>query len=122
MISVVLPTYDRAATLPRAIDSILVETYPDWELIVVDDGSTDTTAEVMAAYHDPRIRVLRHDTNRGVTVAKNKGFDHLRGEWFVMLDSDDEMVPDALRTLLSVAERTGRKPSPATVPTRAPAR
>ena len=102
MISIIMPAYNRAHTLPRAIDSVLRQDYPEWELIIVDDGSTDNTAEVLARYQDPRIRVVRHDSNRGVNVAKNKGFDAMRGEWFTFVDSDDEIVPAALSTLIKV--------------------
>jgi glycosyltransferase involved in cell wall biosynthesis len=107
MISVVTPTYNRADTLGRAIDSVLLQTYPDWELIVVDDGSTDESTEVLAGYADERIRIYRHEHNRGATAAKNTGFDHMRGEWFTILDSDDEMVSDALAVMLEYAQRTG---------------
>jgi glycosyltransferase involved in cell wall biosynthesis len=107
MISVVLATYDRAATLQRAIDSVLRQTLADWELIVVDDGSTDGTAELLAGIIDRRVIVCRHETNRGTAAAKNTGFDHIRGEWATTLDSDDEMVPEALQVMLECAERTG---------------
>jgi len=107
MISVVMATYNRAGTLPRAIDSVLRQTYTDWELIVVDDGSNDETAATLAKFADERIRVFRHDGNRGVTAAKNTGLDHVRGEWFTTFDSDDEMVPDALEVMLDCARRTG---------------
>jgi glycosyltransferase involved in cell wall biosynthesis len=107
MISIVLPTYERAATLRRAVDSVLRQTYSDWELVVVDDGSTDDTAAILATYEDPRVHVYCHERNRGVTAAKNTGFDHIAGEWFVMLDSDDEMVPEALSVLHETAARTG---------------
>lgn len=103
-VSIVMPTYDRAATLPRAIDSVLSQDHEAWELIVVDDGSRDDTDSVLAGYQDPRIRVVCHERNRGVTAAKNTGFDHIRGEWFTVLDSDDEIVPDALSTMLSVVD------------------
>lgn len=106
-VSVVTATYDRADTLGRAIDSVRAQTFPDWELIVVDDGSTDRTADVLAGYEDERIRVFRHERNRGATAAKNTGLDHLRGKWFTILDSDDEMVPDALKVMLDCAQRTG---------------
>jgi glycosyltransferase involved in cell wall biosynthesis len=106
-VSIVTATYNRADTLGRAIDSVLAQTCPDWELIVVDDGSTDTTTEVLAGYTDERIRVFSHERNRGATAAKNTGLDHLRGEWFTILDSDDEMVPDALEVMLDCASRTG---------------
>ena len=107
MISIVLPTANRAATLPRAIASVLWQTFTDWELLVVDDGSTDDTAAILAGYDDPRIHVYRHERNRGVTAAKNMGFDHITGEWFVMLDSDDEIVPEALAVLHETAATTG---------------
>ena len=102
-----MATYDRAGTLGRAIDSVLRQTADDWELIVVDDGSTDATDAVLNGYADERIHVYRHPHNRGATAAKNTGFDHMRGEWFTILDSDDEMVPDALEVMLEYAQRTG---------------
>jgi glycosyltransferase involved in cell wall biosynthesis len=104
LVSVVTATYERARTLGRAIDSVLAQTYPHLELIVVDDGSTDATGELVARYRDPRLRYVRHPQNRGVTAAKNTGFDHARGEWITTLDSDDEMVPHALFTLLQALE------------------
>lgn len=107
MISVVLPTYNRATTLPRAVNSVLRQSFDDWELIIVDDGSTDATPQFLGGLVDQRIRVYRHPRNRGVTAAKNTGLDHLRGEWFTILDSDDEMAPDALAVMLQCAERTG---------------
>jgi glycosyltransferase involved in cell wall biosynthesis len=107
MISIITPTFNRAATLPRAVESVFGQTYPDWELVIVDDGSTDETTAYLSGLSDPRIQVVRHASNRGVTAAKNSGFDCIRGEWFIMLDSDDEMMPDALATLAECAERTG---------------
>ena len=107
MISVVMATYNRAATLPRAVDSVRRQTYEEWELIVVDDGSTDGTSGYLDELVDPRIRICRHPRNRGVTAAKNTGLDQVRGDWFTSLDSDDEMVPDALEAMVSCAERTG---------------
>lgn len=107
MISVIMATYNRAATLPRAVDSVRRQTYEEWELIVVDDGSTDGTSGFLDELVDPRIRIFRHPSNRGVTAAKNAGLDQIRGDWFTLLDSDDEMVPDALEAMVNCAERTG---------------
>jgi len=107
MVSIIMATYNRASTLPRAVESVLKQTYSDWELIIIDDGSTDGTPDTLAGMTDPRIRVHRHSPNRGVTAAKNAGFDRIEGEWFTMLDSDDQMVPDALASMLECAERTG---------------
>ena len=106
MISIVLPTFDRAAVLPRAVDSVLLQSFPDWELIVVDDGSTDETARYLAGLRDPRISVYRHPRNRGVAAAKNTGLDHIRGDWFTIFDSDDEMMPEALSVMVDCATRT----------------
>lgn len=91
-ISVVIPTFDRADELPRAIDSVLTQQGVDLELLVVDDGSTDHTPELLAAVGDPRLRVLRQD-NRGVSAARNLGIGAARGEFVTFLDSDDEALP-----------------------------
>lgn len=107
MISVIMATYNRADTLQRAIDSVTQQSHDDWELIIVDDGSTDATPEVLEAVTDPRIRIYRHPHNRGMHAAKNTGLDHIRGEWFTTLDSDDEMMPEALEVMMECAERTG---------------
>lgn len=107
MISVIMATYNRGDTLQRAIDSVLCQSHGDWELLIVDDGSTDATPSVLQALDDPRIRVYRHAQNRGMHAAKNTGLDHIGGEWFTTLDADDEMMPEALEVLLACAERTG---------------
>jgi glycosyltransferase involved in cell wall biosynthesis len=104
VISLVMAAYNRAHTLPRALDSVLAQDWPDWEVIVVDDGSTDDTDAVLARYDDPRIRRVRHDVNRGVTAAKNSGFDQCRGEWIATLDSDDALAPGALSAFMRVLE------------------
>ncbi|PSP18272.1 glycosyl transferase family 2, partial [Halobacteriales archaeon QH_10_67_13] len=89
-VSVVVPTYNRATELPRALESVLQQTYRDLELLVVDDGSTDETRSVLAAIDDPRLRVITHETNRGANVARNTGIEHADGELIAFLDSDDE--------------------------------
>jgi glycosyltransferase involved in cell wall biosynthesis len=107
MISVVMATHNRAATITRAVTSVLRQTTSDWELIIVDDGSTDETQDVLRRLAEPRIRIVTHAQNRGVCAAKNTGLDHIFGEWFTTLDSDDEMVPDALEAMQECARRTG---------------
>jgi glycosyltransferase involved in cell wall biosynthesis len=107
LISIITPAYNRAKTLGRTLDSYLSQTYPDWECLLVDDGSTDETAAVIARYDDPRIHVYRHPVNKGVTAAMNTGLDNIHGEWFTTNGSDDELVPEALAIVLEVAERTG---------------
>jgi glycosyltransferase involved in cell wall biosynthesis len=103
-IVIIIPTYDRAHVVRRAIDSVLSQGLDDVSCLVVDDGSTDETRAVLAAYDgDPRVEVVRRATNGGVTAAKNTGLDHLPGdcEYFGILDSDDALVPGALATLLA---------------------
>lgn len=93
--SVVVPTYNRASTLPRAVQSVLCQTFADFDLVIVDDGSTDETNAVIAQYDDDRIHFLRQP-NRGVSAARNAGAAAARGRWIVFLDSDDELLPHAL--------------------------
>lgn len=95
MISVVLPTYNRARCLSRAINSVLNQTYSDFELIVVDDGSTDNTRELVEGYSDPRIRYL-YQENAGANAARNRGIEEARGEYIAFHDSDDEWREDKL--------------------------
>ncbi|MDS0477599.1 glycosyltransferase [Natrinema sp. 1APR25-10V2] len=103
-VSVIIPTYNRAETLPRAIDSALAQTLDDLEVVVVDDGSTDDTDSVLAGYEDPRVRPVTHATNRGANVARNTGIERARGEYVAFLDSDDSWHPEKLERQLSVLE------------------
>lgn len=93
-ISVIIPTFNRAWTLARAIDSVLAQTYAPREIIVVDDGSTDDTPDVLSAYGDG-IKILAQP-NRGVSSARNLGIRHSRGEFIALLDSDDRWEPEKL--------------------------
>lgn len=101
-ISIIMATYNRAHTLPRAINSVINQTFNDWELIIINDGSTDNTNNILLEFKDPRIKIISYYPNRGVAYARNCGLDKMKGEWFTILDSDDEMIPNALEELLSV--------------------
>ncbi len=94
--SVIIRTYNRAHVLPRAINSVLRQTYQNYELIIIDDGSTDDTRRCVEKYHDERIRYFRHDKNLGVCCAANSGLDVAQGEYVSFLDSDDEWLPHML--------------------------
>ncbi len=96
LVSVVIPTYNRAGLLTEAVESVIAQTFQDWELIVVDDGSTDSTKERIARFDDTRIRYLGQD-NRGVSHARNRGAEMARGAWIAFLDSDDLWKPRKLQ-------------------------
>jgi glycosyltransferase involved in cell wall biosynthesis len=102
-ISVVLPTHNRSGLLPLTLRSVLRQHGVDFEVIVVDDGSTDDTAEVVAGLGDPRIRLVRHDTPQGVAAARNRGIAEARGAWVAFLDDDDLWAPDKLARQLEAA-------------------
>lgn len=97
-VSIVIPAYNRERYVGEAIDSALGQTYPDTEVVVVDDCSTDGTADVLAGYGDA-IRVVRHGRNRGVGAAFATGAAAMKGEWFKALGSDDVLYPDAVERL-----------------------
>lgn len=106
MISVIIPTYNRKELLPRAVNSILAQTMQDFEIIIADDGSTDgTEAMVRERYHDARIRYERLEKNSGVHAARNRGLDLVKGEYVVLLDSDDELLPDAFAKAMNACEK-----------------
>ncbi len=105
-VSIIIPTYNYARFLPRAVESALAQTLAAREVIVVDDGSTDDTPAV-AAQFGGRIRYLRQP-NAGVSAARNAGGDLSQGEWLVFFDADDELLPDALATF---AERLATQPA-----------
>ena len=94
--SIVVPMYNRERFIARAINSYLKQDFDDYEIIVIDDGSTDKSVDVVKGYTDPRIKLICHSVNRGVGPARNTGVDAATGEWVVRIDSDDELLPGAL--------------------------
>lgn len=98
-VSLIIPTHNRAHTLPRALDSVLAQTRPADEIIVVDDGSTDGTAELIHT-HYPQVRYVRQP-NRGVSAARNAGIRAATGDWIALLDSDDAWQPRKLERQLA---------------------
>ncbi len=105
-VSVIIPTHNRAGVLGRAVASVLAQTWADLELIVVDDGSTDGTAEVLAGFDDPRLTGMRQE-NKGVSAARNRGIAASRGEYIALLDSDDSWMPDKLHKQLRFMAESG---------------
>jgi glycosyltransferase involved in cell wall biosynthesis len=99
VVTVVIPTYNRAGMIGRAIASVLAQTFRDFELIVADDASTDDTERVVLAFGDPRIVYLRRENNGGNAAARNLGVFNARGRYVAFLDSDDEFLPEFLATV-----------------------
>ena len=97
MVSIIMPAYNAEKDIGECIDSILRQTFTDWELIIVDDGSTDRTAAVCERYaaEDRRIRVIRQE-NRGVSGARNRGLESVAGEFIAFVDADDLLPPDSI--------------------------
>jgi glycosyltransferase involved in cell wall biosynthesis len=100
-ISVIMPTYNRASVLPRAIASVLAQSEPDFELVIVDDGSTDGTNRVVASFDDPRIHLIRSEENLGGNWARNRGVEYSRSELICFLDSDDAYLPHKLESVVT---------------------
>ncbi len=106
-VGVVIPTFDRAHTLARALDSVFAQTLPPQQVIVVDDGSTDSTPDLVAGY--PGVSYLRQE-NRGVSAARNLGIRHCGCDWIALLDSDDEWLPEKLGVQFeALAENPGHR-------------
>lgn len=106
--SVVIPVFNRAGLLWRAIGSVRAQTFQDFEIVVVDDGSTDNPRAVVNAFADPRIRFFGQD-NAGGGAARNRGIDEANGEFIAFLDSDDVFLPHHLAALHAELEGTSRK-------------
>lgn len=95
-ISVILPTYNRAHILKRSVESVLAQTYKNFELIIVDDGSTDNTKELVNSFSDPRLRYIKHEKNLGLAASRNTGIKEARGKLIANQDSDDIWFPQKL--------------------------
>lgn len=109
LISVIMPAHNAEKYIEEAVSSVLSQTYKNWELLILDDCSSDCTAEIAEylASLDTRIRLLRNPQNMGVAKTRNRGFDIAKGEWIALLDSDDVWHSDKLEKQMAVAGRAG---------------
>ena len=97
LVSVIIPLYNRQATIQRAVDSVLNQSYSNIEVLVVDDGSTDQSIEMLEKYHnDNRVRIFCQKFNQGANAARNRGIREAKGDYIAFHDSDDEWLPDKL--------------------------
>ena len=103
-VSVIIPTYNRAHLIDRAITSVLNQTYQDLEIIVIDDGSTDNTEEVIRSFPDKRVNYIKHKKNKGVSSARNTGIKVAKGKYIAFLDSDDEWLSEKLGKQIKVLQ------------------
>jgi glycosyltransferase involved in cell wall biosynthesis len=102
LVSVIIPTYNHADVLTRAVQSVLNQIYANFELIVVDDCSTDDTQAVIKKFKDDRIIYVRHSENKGLAATRNTGMNKAKGGWFAFLDADDEFLPDRLKIQVEI--------------------
>ena len=113
-IALIIPTFNRGYCLSSTIQSVLQQTYFNWTLTIIDDGSTDNTQEVVASFNDARITYV-YQENAERSAARNKGIAHTEAEWLCFLDSDDVLLPEHLHVLASFIEN--QKPSPGLIAT-----
>lgn len=105
MVSIVMPSYNTGKYIKETIESVLAQSYSNWELIIVDDCSTDNTDDVVSQYlKDNRIRYLKNETNSGAAVSRNRALREAKGKWIAFLDSDDLWEPEKLKNQISFME------------------
>jgi glycosyltransferase involved in cell wall biosynthesis len=109
LVSVIIPTYNRSEMLKRAIQSVLLQTYQNFEIIVVDDGSTDNTQDVLGSIEYRFIKYIRNKANKGGAYSRNLGIDHSKGRYIAFLDSDDEWLPTKLEKQIILFENSPKK-------------
>ncbi len=107
LITVVIPSYNRKTILGRTLDSVLNQTYSNLEVIIVDDNSDDGTYELFSSHEDKRVKVVKHQINKGGASARNTGIRMAKGEFIAFLDSDDEWVKDKVEKQLKHFEKVG---------------
>ena len=108
LVSIVMPSYNTASYIEESIESVLAQTYTEWELLIVDDCSTDNTDAVVAPYlADTRIRYLKNETNSGAAVSRNYALREAKGKWIAFLDSDDLWEPQKLEKQIAFMRENG---------------
>ena len=107
LVSVIMPSYNTGKFIAESIRSVLAQTYENWELIIVDDCSTDDTDAVVAAFFDPRIRYFKNEENSGAAVSRNRALREAKGRWIAFLDSDDLWVSEKLEKQIRFMEENG---------------
>ena len=107
LVSIIMPSYNTAPYIKQTIQSVLAQTYTNWELIIVDDCSTDNTDEIVDAIKDSRIRYFKNEKNSGAAISRNKALREAKGQWIAYLDSDDLWMPEKLEKQIKFMEENG---------------
>ena len=107
LVSIIMPSYNTAPYIKETIQSVLNQTYTNWELIIVDDCSTDNTDEVLETIKDNRIRYFKNEKNSGAAISRNKALREAKGQWIAYLDSDDLWMPEKLEKQIKFMEKNG---------------
>lgn len=108
LVSIIMPSYNTGKFIENTIKSVLAQTYTNWELILVDDRSTDNTDDVVAAFlNDTRIRYIKNEKNSGAAVSRNRALREAKGKWIAFLDSDDLWMPEKLEKQILFMEKNG---------------
>lgn len=107
LVSIIMPSYNTAPYIKETIQSVLDQTYTNWELIIVDDCSTDNTEEVLATINNSRIRYFKNEKNSGAAVSRNKALREAKGQWIAFLDSDDLWMPEKLEKQINFMKKNG---------------
>ena len=105
LVSIIMPSYNTAKFISKTIESVLEQTYKNWELLIVDDCSTDNTDEIVSKYDDDRIIYLKNKKNSGAAVSRNKALKNAKGKWIAFLDSDDLWYPTKLEEQIKYIEK-----------------
>lgn len=107
LVSIIMPSYNTAKFIGDSIESVLSQTYANWELIIVDDCSTDETDEVVSRFDDNRIRYLKNEKNSGAAISRNRALREAKGRWIAFLDSDDLWFPEKLEMQVEFMKKNG---------------
>lgn len=106
LVSIITPTWNCGRFIAETIESVLAQTYPNWEMLIVDDCSTDNTRDIVASFNDPRIKYHCLESNSGAAVARNTALRMAKGRWIAFLDSDDLWKPDKLERQISFMQKS----------------
>ena len=107
LVSIIMPAYNCSRFIREAIDSVLAQTYTAWELLIVDDCSTDDTAAIIASYQDERIHYFRNEQNSGAALSRNKALREAKGKYIAFLDADDSWMPEKIEKQVAFMEQNG---------------